>query len=1721
MPLDHRLLDKLARVPGVFDPSGSGSTDERGPYVTLIDRLREGLLSTIDQIDIALALCGILAAVHREGVIHGNLTASNVLFLGSSPEPLITNFGRASLSAEAHSLRGDEAVLASLAPEQTGRTGRGIDQRADLYGLGVTLYQMATGALPFEETDSLRLVRDVLATIPVPVIRRVPASDPTLSAIVQRLLEKEPDRRYQTPDGLAHDLRQLRAGRRAVDQVVQVVQVVQVGQGQSEAFVLGEHDFPTRLSAPSRLAGRQSEVHVLATALDNSVRGTCHGVLVRGTPGVGKTTLVNELRPMVTALGGWFVSGKSDQYRRDLASDAVSQALRYLGRLLLTETDQDLQCHRVSLRSAVGANGSLIASLQPELALVLGVEDEPSPSTGDDEYARDRVIRASLDILGTIASPHRPLVVFIDDLQWVSPTSLSLIDAYFQEDSQPGLLLVGAYRAGDVDSGHPLSRMLAAWNERAVPPVMVSLSNLPREDLGAMIGEMLRLPPQPAAVLAQIVGARTGGNPFDTIALLNALREDGALHRDDRGWRWDAATIERHVGEGDVVDLLATRIERLAPVTASTLRRLACLGGEVDADLLCLATGLSRQDIDDGLAPAFHDGLLSIAQGGDSGTTAVVRFRHDRVQQAATSGLRPDHLRALHLDLARRLAPCPEYAPIAAEQYLPAAGLVTDPDERRRVVELFRGAAHELRLVNPTMTERFLSAALSMVDEMDTSARIALETSHHCALYHLGWLDQADERYRSLESLQPTPLELTPATCERISGLTFRERPEEAVAVGLDMLRRLGVQVPEDDRLGLWTQQGLERIRQWVATEGVAEDLARPEASDPCGSAAADLFNRMIPPAFFVGMPIMPWLVFECQRLWNLHGPCAALVGPLSHADFATILLAHDYGTGYQAARRVLAVCEDHDHEPETSHALLMLALSAAHWFEPLETVVCYAQRALDGLLRGGDRQNAGFSAYCLIPTPLECTPTLEEYLSGVDARLAFAVSSGNHQTFTALVVYRQLARCLLGQTVGLDSLTDGSFDAEAHLAANADNPVASAYARVVHALVAVFSGDFRYLDEHTAAAMALLPVYEATLSTAIIHVLRALSLAESLRTFQVYVGRHGQASDPFDDRAAIIAEINKCREWLAQRALDNRGNFEHLLDLVDAERAWAFGESLAAAQSYDAALRAVRGRQRPWHAALIAERAAAFHLTHGLEHTGFALLAEARDRYRAWGALAKVRALETRHVPLHEGRALGGGVEAAESVDLVAIIRACQVFSSETRLDRLDARVREVLSAATGATEVRIVVWRDEPRGWFVPMVDPDGVARGPGMPIDDPDGGRLVPLLAFRYAERTLEPLVVADVACDERFVIDPYLRERRCRSLLIVPILSHGMARAMLILEQRLTGGAFTTDRLNAVQIIASQLAVSLENVILYEELEERVRQRTRELRVAQNELITTARRVGMAEIAANVLHNVGNVLTSVNVSANLAIERVRSSKVDRLAMAVALIHDHGSDLGHYLTSDPTGRLLPEYLSTVAQELALEREDIGGELRRLVKNIDHIMDIVATQQTHVGPTSITEPTEVEDLLADAVRVNAEALESHNINVVRALGKLPLVSLDKVRVLVILVNLVSNAQAAMAAMAVRPRVLTLSAEICGDAANHRLRITVEDSGEGIRPEHLARIFTHGFTTRARGHGYGLHSCALAAREMGGTLTAASEGPGRGATFVLDIPVVCEETRS
>jgi len=1411
---ETRILERLngiGGVPRLAAPVVAGSLvmeDVHGTSLaTIVQRQR---LDENQLLDIAIDLAQVVSGMHRRGVLHKDINPHNILLCGSERRVALIDFGLATTYAQQRPIFTHHTQIAGtldyLAPELSGRSGRLVDQRSDLYAVGVTLYELATGCLPFEHEDLLQLIHDHLVRTPRTPANLDPRVSPALSAIVMRLLEKEPDRRYQGADGLAYDLVRLKDA---------------IARGAVQIFPLAERDFPAVLLAPSRLLGRENERTILRDAFTNALDSPEHGIFISGAAGVGKTMLVDTLRTLATERRGWFVKGKFDQVQQGAAG--LKQALSALGRLLLAESEEELAAHRRRLADALGTRAARLTDLVPEFAIILGSAAAQAPA---DQLEADVQIRQSvLDLFHAIATPARPLVVVLDDVQWADDSALRLIEAAIADPSMRGLFIVGTYRDVELGRQDPLARTFASLASQGMSPRTLHLGNLEPAQHGALVAEILRLTPGASARLSETIGARTVGNPFDTLEFLNALRRDGLLVAGAEGWSWDDAQIRHYIGGNDVVDVVAARIGRLTQRQRDVLAVIACLGSDVDTNMLEVALEANASAVIDRLEASLETGLLLIERDGK------VRFSHDRVKRAAYESIGEAERDTLHLTLGRRFAAVERYAFAAAEQYLLSASELSGPIEARFLVELFTKAASIADLSSSYVeVERFTAAAIDLLDGFgpasDPLPLMDLRSRRHAALYSLARYDEADVVYRWIEQHDPTPHAIAATACVQACSLAIRGLQRQAVTVGLDALAQLGIASPGAD-IQSEIARGLDELEAWI-DDGMPTPPAAPLITDQTLLLVARLTARVMPSAFFCDPLLSFWLGLQRQLLWREYGCPVALASGLVGNALALIAVREDFSRAYRLARFALDAVGNAS-ETDANRTRHVFALAASHWREPLDNTVGYAQHARDGLVAAGDVQFASYSYFASLPARLDCAPSLDSLANEAESAIAFAVRTNSSYVSEAFRSYRTLAHTLAGGSsagastalVPADSIPDGQEP----------SAIAAAVVHINAALLATFFGDDAALAEHTAAAMPILPA--GFYVTAVAHVLRAYALAKQ-------VGARAAAELPV---AQELRELDRSLAWIARRAADAPENFLHLTNFLEAERAWALGDYANASGAFELALSQPDLGHRPWQRALISERAGCFFIERGLEHVaGRALIAEARSLYADWGAAAKAAQLETRFPFLRDAGSQPPlairqtTVASTDNVDLLAILRVSQALSSETSLTKLQARIVESLGAMSGASMVRVALFDDRQQRWFVSLANDDA----PASPIEDAAERQSFPLSAFRYVERTREPLLVEDATRDDRFAADPYFaRFERC-ALLAVPISSQGVLRAVLLLENELSRGTFTIERLDAVKLLAGQLAVSLENASLYASLEETVAERTQALEAANRKL-----------------------------------------------------------------------------------------------------------------------------------------------------------------------------------------------------------------------------------------------------------------------------------------
>ena len=593
-------LDRLAREYGLKDElDGAWAVRplellrEKGRIMLVLedtrseplDRLLGAPMDVPSFLRLAITVAAALTQVHRRGLVHKDIKPANILVNRTTGEVKLTGFGIASRQprerqapAPPESIAG---TLAYMAPEQTGRMNRSIDARSDLYALGVTLYQMLTGALPFAATDPMEWVHCHIARKPMPPNVRLGTVPAVLSAVILKLLAKTAEERYQTAAGLERDLRRCLAAWEA--------------QHRIDAFPLGQQDTSDRLLIPEKLYGREREIETLLAAFDRVVTsGRPELVLVSGYSGIGKSAVVNELHKALVPPRGLFASGKFDQYKRDIPYATLAQALQGLIRALLGKSDAELAGWRDALREALGPNGRLMIDVVPELKLLIG--EQPPVAELPPQQAQSRLQLVFRRFLGVFARPDHPLTLFLDDLQWLDAATLDMLADLLTQPDVQRLLLIGAYRDNEVDSAHPLMRKLDAVRAAGARVWKIRLTPLAGEDLARLVADTLSCPPRRAAPLARLVHEKTGGNPFFAIQFISALAEQGLLRfdHDAARWHWELDRVHAKRYTDNVVDLMVGKLARLPAATQAALQQLACLGNAAEIDMLSIVLGKSN-----------------------------------------------------------------------------------------------------------------------------------------------------------------------------------------------------------------------------------------------------------------------------------------------------------------------------------------------------------------------------------------------------------------------------------------------------------------------------------------------------------------------------------------------------------------------------------------------------------------------------------------------------------------------------------------------------------------------------------------------------------------------------------------------------------------------------------------------------------------------------------------------------------------------------------------------------------------------------------------------------------------------------------------------------------------------------------------------------------------------------------------------------------------------
>ena len=1360
---------------------------------------------------LAIGIAAALGKLHQRGLVHKDVKPANILVNHETGETRLTGFGLASrLPRERPAPAPPEFIagtLAYMAPEQTGRMNRSIDSRSDLYALGVTLYQMVTGSLPFTATDPMEWVHCHIARKPVPPSERLQHVPAPVSAIVMRLLAKTAEDRYQTAGGLERDLRRCLTAWEAERRI--------------DDFPLGEHDMPDRLLVPEKLYGRLHEVETLLAAFDRMVTsGKPELVLVSGYSGIGKSSVVNELQKALVPPRGLFASGKFDQYKRDIPYATLAEAFQKLIQSLLGKSEAELARWRDALGDALGPNGQLMVDLVPRLALIIG-KQPPVPELSPQDAQR-RFQAVFQRFLGVFARPEHPLALFLDDLQWLDAATLDLLEDLLTRSELQHLLLIGAYRDNEVTASHPLARKLEGIRNAGARVQEVTLAPLAGEDVRQLVADALRCEPERVAPLARLLCEQTGGNPFFLIQFIAALADEGLLTFDHQAarWSWDLERIHAKGYTANVADLMAGKLRRLPVATQKGLQEFACLGNGADTKTLALVRRTSEEEVHWDLWEAVR---LELIERLDS----AYRFVHDRVREAAYS-LIPEPSRAdAHLRIGRLLAahtPPEKREELIFEivnQLNRGVALITSRDEREQLAELDLIAGKRARNATAyasALTYLAAGRALLSEDRWERCGALAFALELHQAEceFLTGALAAAEERLSILSSRAGRLVDSAAVTRLREDLFMTVGRSDRAVEACLDYLRHIGLQWsahPAKEEV----QQEYELLWRQIGSRSIEDLVHLPLMTDPEARATMDVLTAVLAPAALTDPDLLFLVACRMANLslehGNSDGSCFA------YAWLADLLRARfgNYRAGFSFGKLGLDLVEQRGLRRFEARVYLMFGI-ASLWTQPARYGLSLVRRALDASNRLGDGTFAGYSHATLTINLLAMGEPLADVQREAEAGIDFVRRFRFGLIGDMISAHLRLIKTLRGLTPEFGSFDDTEFDEGRFEQQLADDPGLSilAFGYWLRKLQARFLAG-AYVSAVAAAANAhrLVPPLGSFSEQADYQLYAALARAALCSA--------GADADHTRHKEALAAHHRQLQEW----AENCPANLQDRAALVGAEVARIEGRILDAEQLYEKAIRSARANGFVHIGAIANELAARFYAARGFETTSHAYLREARYGYLRWGADGKVKQLDRLHPRLAAEAPVAGPTSTirapVEHLELETVIKVSQAIAGEIVLEKLLDTLMRLAVEEAGAERGLLIV----PRG-AENQVEAEATTSGGAVsvrPHKAVPGRASVPESVLSYVMRTGETVVLDDASQDRVFSADAYIRDAQARSLLCLPLVRLGKLTGVLYLENNLAPGVFTPARIAVLRVVASQAAMSLETTRLYRDLEER--------------------------------------------------------------------------------------------------------------------------------------------------------------------------------------------------------------------------------------------------------------------------------------------------------
>ncbi len=1715
-------------------------------------------LELLEFLNIAVQLAKGLVSLHSHNIIHKDIKADNIVINPKTGQVNLTDFSIASrLSNEKLQLTNPnqlEGTLTYMSPEQTGRMNRSLDYRTDFYSLGVTFYEMLTGRLPFQSSsDPLELIHSHIAKQPVAIQELNPEVPNAIANVVEKLMAKNAEDRYQTAKGLLADLELCHEQLEMTGTIVE--------------FQPGRLDVLSQLLIPQKLYGREIQVNQLLDAFERVSKGSRELILVSGYSGIGKSSVVYEVNKPITQKRGYFISGKFDQFKRNIPYASLIQALSSLMQQLLTESNAQLKQWRSKILTAVGANGQVIIDVIPEVELIIGKQSEV-PELGGTE-AQNRFNRLFTGFINVFAQKEHPLIIFLDDLQWADSATLKLMQILTAESDTNYFLLIGAYRDNEVNPTHPLIQTLEEIERNKAIVNNIVLQPLEIADVNQLVAETLNDNTERVNKLAELICNKTGSNPFFITQLLQILYQENFLKFDftpfsslmDKEknlgmWKWDIEEIQAiGITDKSVVELVANRIEKLPETTQQVLQLAACIGDKFTLDVLSIVNQKSLVNTAKQLDAALQAGLIlplnqsykiplvfdedvenldinsleSRIEVLKSCITEVgYKFLHDRVQQAAYSFIPETEKQATHLKIGQLLL---KQTPseLLSENILDIVNqlnigvdLLAEPVEKHELAELNLMAGKKAKLATAYETAvRYLDIGLNILTIDSWQNNYNLTLNLHIEAAEVEYLNGNFENSNQLGSLTlryaNTILDKVKVYEIKIQSCILQNHLQEALEVGVQVLKLLNVQLP--------VQPNVKHLMVAVAQTKLTllgkriEDLVYlPRMTDPYKLAAMRLLMLLAPASSQAGSLHFALAILAMVRLSVKYGNSEAAT--YGYSLYGAIICDKfgEVEAGYRFGRLGLSLLNKIDAISLKTKVIFVFNAMIRHYKEIVKDTIVPMQHGMQNGLETGDIEYSGYSAWSLSYHLFCSTVNLELIDQKIDNYATLMHHTKLESVAYSISSIRQLILNFQTSSETNNIWKSETFD-EADMIAGLGNN--SSWLSTFYFTKNILN---YYFNNYTQAIENARLTEQYQESNPGFYLYCVNNFYYSLALLANY--KNVTSTEQKQYLKKVAANQKKMKKWAHHAAC----NFQHKYDLVEAEKARIFGQNVKAMNLYDRAIAGAKENEYTQEEALGNELAAQFYLVLGKDKIAKTYMTDAYYGYIRWGALAKVKNLEERYPNLiirsetitlqqditgtivsSSSRALNSSTNSNSILDLTTVMKVSEAITSEIVLDNLLDKLLSIILENAAAQKGCLILLKDD--RLFIEAIDNDqhnDLVVLQSTPVEE---SQHIPLSLINYVARTQQPLVLNDATQEAIYKEDSYILREQPKSILCAPIFYQGKFTGIIYLENNQVTGAFTNSRLEILKLLTSQAAIAIENARLYsreQDKSQKLQESLETLQQTQAQLVQTEKISSLGQLVAGVAHEVNNPVGFI---------------AGNLSIANQYIEDLLQLLNLYQANVPSP---PEEIETFQEEIDLNYllEDLPKMIASMELGTERIRDIMQSLRNFSRTDSADKkPVNVHEGIETTLMILQHRLKANSqrptVEIIKKYEELPPLKCYSGQLNQAFMNLLANAIDALdesnegktyAEIEKNPNVITIRTS----ADAEKVTIRIADNGPGMPEEVISKLFNAFFTTKPEGKGTGLGlsiSHQIVTETHGGNLYCLSF-PGNGAEFVIELPL-------